>query len=112
MALLKHILVVVALLAAAMPCCHAIGHAAPARDVGTEASIDVSHACACHSCDEMVCYDNIDMPQELTASFDAFDVPVTFQQLFIISETKPLKRLVPPSVSGVLASIQTVQLLI
>jgi hypothetical protein len=112
MTLFKHILVVVALLAAAMPCCHAVGHALPACDVGAEAGIAASHTCACHSCDEAVCHDDVDMPQELTTSSAAFEVPVTSLQLFIISETKPLKRLAPPTVSGILASLQTVQLLI
>lgn len=110
--MLKHILVIVALLTAMMPCCHALGHDAPVRDAGADSSLVASHTCACHSCDEVAHHDHIDMPQELTAPSAAFELPVTGLQLFILSETKPLKRLVPPPVAGMLAALQTVQLLI
>jgi len=106
MKLLKNILVVLALLAATMPCCHAAEH---------EAHADVSIAaipCACHSCDESAHHDDLEMPQELTVSTSGISAPATPILLFVFSETKPLQRPTPSSVVGILASIQTVQLLI
>ncbi len=106
MTLLKNSLVVLALLAAMVPCCHAAEHEAHA-DEGI-----VATPCTCHSCDESAHHDDLEMPQELTGSTVGISVPAPSILLFVFSETKPLQRLAPSSIVGILASIQTVQLLI
>ena len=113
MTFFKHILLMVALLAATMPCCHAVGHGEAAHDNDTaDASIDALHACACHSCDETICREKIEMPQEIRLSSDVIELPVVALPFFVFPGTRSLKRPAPPAVVGILASIQTVQLLI
>ncbi|VGO21537.1 hypothetical protein [Pontiella sulfatireligans] len=112
MKLLKHILVVVALLFAAMPCVHARGHAEHAHDAATGAELCASHTCSCHSCDAAPCADAPEMPLQLTVASASASMPSSPIQLFIFTELKPVVRQIPPSVSGFLASLQTVQLLI
>lgn len=110
MKLLKHMLVVVALLVAAMPCCHADGHELHGH--AAEAGFCASHACSCHSCDETPCGDKPDMPQELTVVSASVAIPSASVRLFTFIESRPAIRQAPPAVNGVLATLQTVQLLI
>jgi hypothetical protein len=109
---LKHILIMVALLIAAMPCCHA--HEFELHDHGdtADAEICATHACSCHACDEIPCAEDLEMPQELTIASVAVATPPLSILLIVFSEQKPAVRQAPPPVAGVLASIQTVQLLI
>lgn len=112
MSVLKHILIMIALTVAAMPCCHADGHDLHAHDAETGADICASHTCACHSCDETACSEELDIPQVLTASAASAAIPSYRVRLFIFTERKPVARQIPPPAGGVLATLQTVQLLI
>jgi hypothetical protein len=109
---LKHILVVIALMVSAMPCCHAADHDTHGHDADAAAEICATHACACHSCDEIPCSDQLEVPQEMITASASVGIPARSIQLIVFSETKPVIRQVPLSVTGILASIQTVQLLI
>ncbi|MCF7849958.1 MAG: hypothetical protein K9M45_13985 [Kiritimatiellales bacterium] len=113
MKLLKHILVVVALLAATMPCCYA-GHTGHDHEhaAGVELCALPTHTCHCHSCDQVPCKDNAQLPQEQAAPYETIEVPAVSAQAVIFLEHKPAIRQFPHPVSGVLASLQTVQLLI
>ncbi|VGO17624.1 hypothetical protein PDESU_06225 [Pontiella desulfatans] len=110
---LKHILVVIALLMAAMPCCHGHSHGMMAEAAGSESVITANHSCSCHSCEEAPCTDDLEMPQDLTLATALAATPAsTTITLFTLYEIKPVVRQAPPSVRGVLATIQTVRLLI
>lgn len=112
MKLLKHILVVVGLVVAALPCSHAVGHDAHAHAPDASSEIQAPNPCHCHSCEDEPCGEAFAMPQELTVASAFFSVPVSSLQLFIFSETQPVARPIPPAVTGVLSALQTVQLLI
>lgn len=112
MKLLKHILIVVALMVAATPCCHAADHVQHDHGGDVAAEICASHACACHSCAETSCTEELEMPQDLAASTTPAVAPSSVVQLHIFTEPKPVSRRIPQLVAGILASIQTVQLLI
>ena len=109
---LKHILIAVAVLIAAMPCFHT--HESGLHDHGDDAEIELcgAHTCACHTCDEVPCAEDLEMPQERTLASVAVALPPPPVLLFVFSEQHTAVRQEPPMVSGVLASIQTVQLLI
>ena len=109
---MKHILVVIGLMVAALPCSHAFAHDAHAHAPETSSEAYTPQACHCHSCEDVPCNDDLDMPQELTVSSVVLAAPVASIQLFIFSETKPAVRQIPPSVTVFLTSIQTIQLLI
>lgn len=108
----KHILIMGALLIAAMPCFHA--HELERHDHGgaAETELCAANACSCHACDEIPCAEDLEMPQELTIATVAVATPPPSILLIDFSEQKHSVRQVSPSVVGVLASIQTVQLLI
>ena len=109
---LKHILIAVAVLIAAMPCCHA--HEVDLHDHGDAAADEIcaAHACSCHACDEIPCAEDLEMPQELTIASVVVAVPPPSILLFVFPEQQPAVRQAPPLVDGVLASLETVQLLI
>lgn len=109
---LKHILIMVALLIAAMPCCHAHELERHDHDGTADAEICAAEACSCHACDEIPCAEDLEMPQELSIASVAVAAPPPSILLIVFSEQKPVVRQAPPAVAGVLASIQTVQLLI
>ena len=108
----KHILIMGALLIAAMPCFHA--HELERHDHGgtAEAEICAANACSCHACDEIPCAEDLEMPQELTIASVAVATPPPSILFIALSAQKQSVRHASPSVVGVLASIQTVQLLI
>ncbi|MEA2069207.1 MAG: hypothetical protein U9P12_08405 [Verrucomicrobiota bacterium] len=112
MKLLRHILMVIALMAAVMPCCHADAHDLHSHGAQADAGLCASHACACHSCEETPCGDKLDMPQNLTVASASVVIPSSPIRLFIFTEAKPVTRQAPPKVTGILATLQTVQLLI
>ena len=112
MKFLKHILVVLALLVVAFPCCHAVGHDKHAHEADVPAEICATHACACHTCGDIPCDDELDIPQELTVASTSVIIPAFSVTLFIFAEIKPVIRQLPPSVNSTLAAIQTIQLLI
>lgn len=109
---LKNILLVVALLAAMLPCAHAGGHHGHDHDAAVElCSLDAS-PCECHACDHTPCPDAVQIPLEQICPMGASLPPPTLISLFVLPETKPPLKQLPPPVSGSLAIIQTVQLLI
>jgi hypothetical protein len=112
MKFLKHILVVIALVMVAMPCCHAADHHNHEHESTAASELCASHTCACHSCDQTPCSDEIEMPQERTASSQVTTAPFSSIQLFVFTETKPVVQQAPLTVTASLASLQTVQLLI
>ncbi|RKX46520.1 MAG: hypothetical protein DRP64_03065 [Verrucomicrobia bacterium] len=106
----KHILVVVALLAAMLPCGHAAVHHGHGHDAGQCAL--AAEPCECHSCDHQPCSYDIEIQLDLTPVSETIVQSVIPNVLFILPEIHPaLNKTIPP-VSGVLASLQTVQLLI
>lgn len=108
----KHVVVIVALMVAAMPCCHADDHDLHVHDAGAKAEICASHTCSCHSCDETTCSDKLEMTPGLTTPSATVAAPLSVIELYILPEDKPVlkKATLPPP--GVLATLQTVQLLI
>jgi hypothetical protein len=109
---LKHILVMVALLVAAMPCSHAHEHGLHAPDANAPTEISTVHHCCCHSCAETPCMDELDMPQDLTSPAIVGATPPPAITLMVFSDLKPADPQVPPMVCDALASLRTVQLLI
>lgn len=107
MNLLRHILVVVALLAAVLPCSHAAEH----HDA-IELCTFAAEPCECHSCNHQPCPDSVEIEFDRAPDSNTIVPPSTPALLFVLPETKPtLKQPLPP-VSGILAVIQTIQLLI
>jgi hypothetical protein len=112
MKILKHILVVIALLATLLPCSHAVGH--HEHDHGSAAEICSVSAmpCECHSCDSEPCSDTCEI------QFDTFPgtlivyTPSNPAVLFILPEPRFDKRTAIPSDRGILAVLETIQLLI
>ena len=111
MKFLKHILVVAALMLMVMPCTHAQDHDVHAHGEGSAPEICATHACSCHSCDTESCIEMLEV-QDLSVSLTSVEAPSSSILLMVFSETKPLTKRVPSSVPGILASLQTVQLLI
>ncbi len=112
MHLLKHILIAIALLMAAMPCAHALSHVLHGHDHNASVEMCAAHACSCHACDEVPCSGEQDPPQEKISSICSVEFPPKPQLLFVFRETKPAQKQTALPLSGALASIRTVQLLI
>ena len=109
---IKHILIIIALMVASMPCCQADDHDLHLHDAEAGADICESHDCSCHACDETACSDEFEMPQEMTVAATLPVTPFYSVQLFIFNEAKPVARQTPPTDGSVLATLQTIQLLI
>jgi hypothetical protein len=109
--LLKQILAI-ALLVAALPCCHALAHELHASEPVAAAELHAGHSCSCHSCEPASCGDETAMPQNRSAAPPAIALPSSFVQPFVLVEAKPARKRAPLLVVGVLASLQTVRLLI
>lgn len=110
---LKHILIAVALLLAVAPCMHADNHRKHTHDSGARTEICASHACSCHACDTTtVCTDDSDIPLQRASATTAAALSISTVHLFTLAERKPVIPHAPLAVGGVLASLQTVQLLI
>ena len=114
MKLLKHSLIVVALMLAMAPCGHAVEHGLHdhGHDAGMEICTASASACDCHSCDRTACTEKIPVPQQRSVVISVIEFSPSFVTLFTFSENKPFFRHSPPASVGVLASLQTVQLLI
>ncbi|MDH3982318.1 MAG: hypothetical protein OES84_05380 [Kiritimatiellaceae bacterium] len=96
-----------------MPCIHEHAHAFSAHDASSDhPEFSESHHCDCHSCDDSSCAEDLEVPQELTVVSTTVPAPASVFELIIFPEIKPVVQPVPPSAVGILASIQTVQLLI
>lgn len=109
----KHILVVVALLATVLPCVHAAAHNNHHHAESVELCAVAAQPCACHSCEEHTCTEHVEIQLDRTPDTTTIKQPSTPLFLYILPETKPAfsVKAIPP-VSGVLSSLQTVQLLI
>jgi len=108
----KHILVVVALLAAMLPCGHAGVHHDHGHDADAGQCALAAEPCECHSCDHQPCSDDIEIQLDLTPVSETIVQPVISDVLYVLPEIHPaLNKTIPP-VSGILAALQTIQLLI
>ena len=110
MKFLKHILLVIALLATMVPCGHAIGH--HDHDHGNERYGISAAPCECHSCEHTPCADDADIQADRTSGVNTIVPPSVPVLLFVLPETKPALKKFPPPVPGVLATLKTVRLLI
>jgi hypothetical protein len=111
MRLLKHILIVFALMMASLPCIHAQIHEEHAET--SETSLTRAACCACHSGPETPCHASVKTPQQRVSAAVIALVPSTCFTGFVPpAEPQPVLRQVPPQGSGMLASLQTVRLLI
>jgi hypothetical protein len=109
---LNHILMAAALLITALPCFHATNHGPQAHRFAEADSIFTSHACCCHSCSETPCPEEFEMPQKLSGFSITAVFPPTLIRLVSFAEPKCAVRPMFPEDAGMLASLQTVQLLI
>jgi len=113
MKLLKHILVI-ALLAAILPCSHAAMHHDHdhEHDVAMELCAIATEPCECHSCEHQPCADKLEIQLDHTSDTTTIKPPASPAVLFVLLETKPVLRQTLPPISGILAILRTVQLLI
>lgn len=110
---LKHIILMVSLMFAAMPCTHADEHHHASGSPDAPAEISAVHCCACHSCDaDTVCTEPYEMPQDSSFTATVAAAPVSSFQLFVLNPSKPVSRQVSPPVTGPFVHLMTVQLLI
>lgn len=108
----KSIMVVAALLMAGMPCTHGEEHAVHVHDAESGMELCAAHACACHSCDTDSDMVEINEKQILV-SFSPTALPRTTRIVLFTFNTTVLSINLPaPAGTGILDSIQTVQLLI
>jgi hypothetical protein len=112
MKFLKHSLVMVVLLAAIMPCSHAAGHHDHDHDAIMELCAFSTDPCECHSCDHQPCSDDAKIQNDRTLVSKTIELSTTPALRFPMPKYQPTIRQTLSPVSGILASIQTVQLLI
>ena len=113
MKLLKHILIVVALLAMVMPCVHASAHYSHQHHEDVElCEIATGPCCACHSREQQPCTDNVEIQLDRTPDATTIDHPSVPTLLYILPKENPVLKKSFLPVPGVLATLQTVQLLI
>ncbi len=108
--MLKHILVVVALLATMVPCGHADMH--HDHDHHDDGVAIAGEPCSCHSCEHCPGTDKFEIQTDRVSNpivTEHLSIP---DPLFSLPTTSTvLRKPLPPSV-GILAALQTVQLLI
>jgi hypothetical protein len=112
MNILKHILVVGALLVTMLPCSHAVAHHEHEHGSAMELCEVSASPCECHSCDHEPCSDQCEIEFNPAPGSLVIEQPPSPTVLFILPEPRPAKNEIPPPISGFLAAIQTVQLLI
>jgi hypothetical protein len=112
MKLLKHMLVVIALFAATLPCIHGEDHSRHLHGTADPAALCGPHDCSCHSCDHAVCPDDPDMLPGLSTSSALAVFPIPPIPLFIVQECRTSGRPLTLRPNGILSSLQTIQLLI
>jgi len=108
---LKHILVI-ALLVAMLPCSHAAMYHEHEHDVAMELCAIAEEPCECRSCEHQPCADKIEIQFDRAPDSNTIEQPFSPDVLFTLPESKPALRQTLPPVSGTLATLQTVQLLI
>jgi len=110
---IKHILVVVALLATMLPCSHAaLHHNDHHHDADIELCCVAASPCACHSCEHSYCADPVQIQTDRTSNITLTEHPAILELLFCLPETKPALQKARPPAIGILAALQTVRLLI
>lgn|GEM_PF-3054592 len=111
---LKHSLIAAVLMLAMMPCGHAAEHGP--HDHDHDAAVEICAApppaCDCHSCDHGVCPAELQAPQQRSVSTSVLGPLPSVVTRLILLEKKSLTRHRQPPSTGVLAILQTVQLLI
>jgi hypothetical protein len=111
MRILKHILVVVAFMATLLPCCHAMelhDHDHESAELCAVAAAP----CECHPCDHAPCVDEKQIQLDRIGMQDCIEKP-TMSVLFIaLDKPQPTTYRFTPPDSGILAVLQTIQLLI
>ena len=110
MKLLNHILVVLALLATMLPCGHADVHHDHHHDDGVLSEISAEPCC--HSCDHQPCADKVEIQVDRTFHSCTLEQPSFSTVLFVLPEIYLDLKQAPPPVSGILADLRTIQLLI
>lgn len=112
MKLWKHVLIALALLVGLVPCGHAFLHHDHDHLAAMEVCALSSIPCECHSCDHKACTPKTGEQRILPPVPATVEPPSSPAVLFVLPETAPAIRPSTPPVSGVLAILQTVQLLI
>jgi len=112
MTLMKHILVVTALLVISMPCCHAASHVDHGHDAEVTTELCAPHTCGCHSCDDVACAEKLEMPQNRSVSASAVLFPVSFSKWIVFNEPRVVAIQPSLAIPAGLASIRTIRLLI
>ena len=110
--ILKRIIVVIALLAVISPCCHAAAHHGHDHDAAVDLCALDAMPCECHSCDQQPCSDNIEIQTGQVPVSKTIEHPSIPDVNFIFPEPKLDSGEPILPVSGVLVSLQTIQLLI
>lgn len=109
---LKHILIMIALLAGAMPHVHAEDHHDHVHEADAQEQLCSSHVCACHSCDESPCMEELEVERHQVSISVAVDRPSSDIILFVFNESKPVLRRVTYPLHSALSALKTVHLLI
>jgi hypothetical protein len=112
MNILKHILVVVALLVTTLPCSHAVMHHEHEHGSAMDLCEVSAIPCQCHSCDHEPCSVQTEIQLKPAPDTQTTEQPWNPTVLFIVPEPRLAKSKNSPPVAGVLASILTIQLLI
>ena len=112
MKILRPILVI-ALLAGILPCSHAdIHHDDHGHESMAELCAAAAGPCECHSCDVKPCTDQVEFQFNSAQGALVVMAPLNSTVLFTLSESRLANRKANPSVCGILASLQTIILLI
>ena len=112
MNILKHILVIGALLGILLPCSHAVMHHEHEHGSTMELCEVSAIPCQCHSCDHEPCSIQTEIQLKTAPDTQSVEQPANPKVLFIVPEPLLIKSKNTPAVAGVLASILTIQLLI
>lgn len=109
---LKYILMGIAVLAVLLPSPHALEHHDHGHDSALELCALDALPCECHSCDHPSCSSNIETQLDQSSGSYSLEILRHVAPQFALPQDKPVLRNIPPTVVGILASLQTVQLLI
>ncbi|QBG48516.1 hypothetical protein EGM51_14310 [Verrucomicrobia bacterium S94] len=105
---IKHILVLVGLFFAAMPCCtHADGH----TEHNDETIVLPELSCCGHACEKTVCPKDLDVEKERTFSSVSVYRPCPPKPLFTVFAVTALHMPCRPVLHDVLSELKTVRLL-
>jgi len=102
----------IAVLAVLLPCAHALEHHDHGHDSALELCALDALPCECHSCDHPSCSSNIEVQLDPSSGSYSLEILRHVAPQFPLPEYNPVPRKIPSPVAGILASLQTVQLLI